>query len=205
MTWAIWLSFAAISAVNIVTPGPANLNTLRRAVQLGGRRVLPTILGNALGLALGGALCAAGIASFVLGSALLWPLFRGVGVVYLAWLGLRLMSRSETLLLDEAGAAAVSGATLFREAVLLAATNPKALLFYMALFPQVLEEGRGVAGQAGLLILTYCALSILSLGSYAALAGLLRKRIMTQARYDGFRRVSGVVLIGFALAMWLEP
>ncbi len=51
MVWAVWLSFATISAANIVTPGPANLNTLRRALQLGFLPVLPTIFGNALGLA----------------------------------------------------------------------------------------------------------------------------------------------------------
>ena len=49
MNWAVWVSFAAVSAVNIVTPGPANLNTVRRAMQLGIAQVAPTILGNALG------------------------------------------------------------------------------------------------------------------------------------------------------------
>lgn len=85
MNWALWASFAAISAVNIVTPGPANLNTVRRAMQLGMYHVAPTIYGNALGLALGGAICAAGITSFVMSSDLLWSFFQWVGVAYLAW------------------------------------------------------------------------------------------------------------------------
>lgn len=198
MNWALWISFATVSAVNIVTPGPANLNTVRRAVQLGGKRVLPTIFGNALGLAVGGAICAAGITSFVMASGFLWSLFRWLGVTYLAWLGLKLIFRKETLSLTAQAEAPVRAKALFSEAFLLAASNPKALLFYMALFPQILDAEHDLAPQAGILILTYCGLSILSLSTYSASAHMLRTRFMTQARYDRFRQVSGVVLLGLA-------
>jgi len=198
MNWALWISFATISAVNIVTPGPANLNTVRRAIQLGMFQVAPTILGNALGLAVGGAICAAGITSFVMASDLLWSLFQWVGVGYLAWLGLKLLIRKETLSLNSQTDATVSARALFFEAFLLAATNPKALLFYMALFPQILNPEQGLASQASILILTYCGLSILSLTTYSTLAHIFRSRFMTQVRYDRFRQISGIILIGFA-------
>lgn len=181
MNWALWASFAAISAVNIVTPGPANLNTVRRAMQLGMYHVAPTIYGNALGLALGGAICAAGITSFVMSSDLLWSFFQWVGVAYLAWLGVKLLIRKEALFLHSQTDAAISARALFFEAFLLAATNPKALLFYMALFPQILDSERGLALQASILILTYCGLSILSLTTYSTLAHIFRSRLMTQA------------------------
>ncbi|WP_029058624.1 LysE family translocator [Stappia stellulata] len=198
MNWMLWASFAAVSVVNIVTPGPANLNTVRRAVQLGGKRVIPTIFGNALGLAVGGAVCAAGIASFVLASDMLWTLFRWVGVAYLAWLGFRLLTKADALGLDEALHGSVGAKTLFLEAFLLAATNPKALLFYMALFPQALDPQLDLVPQASILILTYCALSVASLSIYSALAHMLRSRFMSQTRYNRFRQFSGVLLLGFA-------
>ncbi|UWQ35610.1 LysE family translocator (plasmid) [Leisingera sp. M527] len=204
MNWAVWISFAAISAVNIVTPGPANLNTVRRAMQLGMNQVAPTIFGNALGLALGGAVCAAGITSFVMASGLLWVLFQWVGIAYLAWLGANLLIRNETLSLTSKTDAVVPARALFSEAFLLAATNPKALLFYMALFPQVLDLEQGLAAQAGILILTYCGLSILSLSTYSTLAHIFRKRLMTPTRYDRFRQISGVILIGFAVKLFLN-
>ncbi len=204
MNCALWVSFATISAVNIVTPGPANLNTVRRAIQLGMFQVAPTIFGNALGLAIGGAICAAGIASFVMTSDLLWSLFQWVGVAYLAWLGVKLLIRKETLSLNSQTDAAFPARALFFEALLLAVTNPKALLFYMALFPQVLDPERGLASQASILILTYCALSILSLTTYSTLAHVLRSRFMTQVRYDRFRQVSGVILMGLAAKLLMN-
>jgi threonine/homoserine/homoserine lactone efflux protein len=204
MNLALWISFATVSAVNIVTPGPANLNTLRRAVQLGGKQVLPTIFGNALGLAVGGMICAAGIASFVMGSGVLWALFQGLGVAYLGWLGIRLLLKTEQLSLDQTTHAKISAQTLFSEAFFLAATNPKALLFYMALFPQVLDQQHSLLPQAGVLVLTYCGLSILSLSTYAVLADLLRRHFFTQARYTRFRQISGLVLMGFAIKLSVD-
>lgn len=203
MTWAIWLSYATISAANIVTPGPANLNTLRRALQLGFLPVLPTIFGNALGLAVGGILCAGGVAMFVVTSAALWMTFQWLGVIYLSGLGLKLIVKREQVAVGSGMIQRVQPWLLFHEAFFLAVTNPKALLFYLALFPQVLDPSRSLWPQSTLLVLTYCALSILSLGTYALLAEKVRERFLTQVRYDVFRVCSGVVLIGFALKLAL--
>lgn len=204
MSWTIWLSYATISAANIVTPGPANLNTLRRALQLGFVPVLPTIVGNALGLAVGGILCAGGVAAFVVTSDILWTLFRWLGVVYLGGLGLKLIIRREPLVLSNTLVQRIPSELLFREAFLLAVTNPKALLFYLALFPQVLDPDRAVWSQSIVLISTYCGLSILSLSTYALLAEQVRERFLTQARYDVFRVCSGLVLLGFALMLAIQ-
>lgn len=201
MAWAIWISFATVSAANIVTPGPANLNTLRRALQLGFAPVLPTIFGNALGLAVGGALCAAGVATFVVGSDTLWVLFRSFGLVYLGSLGLKLIFKREVISFGDPSVSLVPAHHLFKEAFLLAVTNPKALLFYLALFPQMLDPEKMLWTQSVLLVITYCGLSILSLSTYAATANYVRDRFLTQARYDVFRMVSGMILIAFAVLL----
>lgn len=203
MAWAIWLSYATISAANIVTPGPANLNTLRRALQLGFRPVLPTIFGNALGLAVGGILCAGGVAAFVVKSGALWTVFQWLGIAYLGGLGLKLIIKRDYIALGSGLIRRVPPWLLFREAFLLAVTNPKALLFYLALFPQILDPSRPLWSQSTMLVLTYCGLSILSLSTYALLAVKVRGRFLTQARYDVFRVCSGLVLIGFAMKLAL--
>lgn len=201
MTWTIWLSFATISAANIVTPGPANLNTLRRALQLGFAPVLPTIFGNALGLAVGGAFCAAGVATFVVGSDTLWVLFRILGVGYLGFLGLKLIFKRELISFGTTSVSSFPAHHLFREAFFLAVTNPKALLFYLALFPQVLDPEGTLWTQSFFLVITYCGLSILSLSTYAATASYIRDRFLTQARYDVFRIVSGLTLLAFSVLL----
>ena len=201
MAWAIWLSYATISAANIATPGPANLNTLRRALQLGFVPVLPTIFGNALGLAVGGFLCAGGVATFVVTSEILWVMFRWLGVAYLGGLGLKLMIKCEPIALGKGVVQFVPPRLLFSEAFLLAVTNPKALWFFLALFPQVLDPTRSLWPQSTMLVLTYCGLSVLSLSTYALLADKVRERFLTQTRYDAYRICSGLVLLGFAVML----
>ncbi|WP_343561933.1 LysE family translocator [Kiloniella sp. b19] len=201
MTWVVWSSFVIICTANIITPGPAILNTVRRAIQLGFQRVLPTIFGNALGLFTAGLLCAGGVASFVMTSEFLWNLFRWLGIAYLGWLGLKLIFRTERIETNAEPAVDIPGRVLFAEAFLLAVTNPKAILFYVALFPQVLNPQDAVLPQALVLVLTYCGISILSLSSYSALATALRSRFITQERYRLFRIVSGVTLLGLTLRL----
>mgnify|MGYP001428869437 FL=1 len=198
MDFYVWFSFVLIAAANIMTPGPAILNTVRRAAQLGLRRVLPTILGNTLGLSVAGAFCAGGVATFVLASDLLWMLFRWLGVAYLAWLGLKLIITHDEIELDNSTLVNVRTSKLFTEAFLLAVTNPKAILFFVALFPQMMDPNRAILPQAVILITTFCVISIASLSTYSTLASFLRNRFITQASYRKFRIISGAVLIGFA-------
>lgn len=200
MSFEAWLAFTLISAANIITLGPAILNTIRRAAQLGFKQCLPTIAANAAGLAVAGFACAFGVAAFVLASEWLWFLFRWAGVLYLAYLGLRLIFVRETLDLGQSASAppSVSTRTLFLEAFTLAVSNPKAVLFYVAIFPQVIQPDAPAGPQALVLVSTYCAISLASLTTYAALAGVLRARLLTQSRYRGFRILSGMLLLGFA-------
>jgi threonine/homoserine/homoserine lactone efflux protein len=200
MDFLVWASFAMISAANIVTPGPAILNTIRRATQLGVKGTLPTILGNALGLVVAGSFCAGGVAAFVLASEILWTLFRWLGVAYLAWLGIKLIWMKEELDLNEDGSERpqIPNKVLFFEAFTLAATNPKAILFFVAIFPQVMDASRPIWLQSTIMIATFCTISIASLLSYSGIAAFLRSRFLTQTRYRVFRVTSGFLLLAFA-------
>ncbi|MCV6575923.1 MAG: LysE family translocator [Cohaesibacter sp.] len=200
MDFLVWASFAMISAANIVTPGPAILNTIRRATQLGVKGTLPTIMGNTLGLVVAGSFCAGGVAAFVLASEFLWTLFRWLGVAYLAYLGLKLIwIREELDLSDKDGTQPhVPAHVLFVEAFTLAATNPKAILFFVAIFPQIMDASRPIWLQSTIMIATFCSISVASLLGYSSIAAFLRSRFLTQSRYRIFRVTSGFLLLTFA-------
>lgn len=97
MSIEAWLAFTLISVANIVTPGPAILDTIRRAAQLGFKRCIPTGVANAAGLAVAGFACAFGVATFILASEWLWFIFRWAGVLCLVYLGLRLIAKRSIL------------------------------------------------------------------------------------------------------------
>ena len=148
-----------------------------------------------------GTACALGLSALLLASDLIWDLLEKAGQLYLIWLGSKLFWTPERLVL--APAVQQHGTrpqTLFQEAFLLAVINPKALLFFVALFPQSVDPNESFTLQITFLILTYCGLSICSLNTYAALATGLRSGV-TQTRYTYFRKLSGLALVCFALTL----
>ncbi|MEX3010460.1 LysE family translocator [Hoeflea sp. TYP-13] len=198
MDWSDWSAFALISMVTIVTPGPGNMNTTRRAAQLGLLRVFPGILGNTLGLGLVGTICAAGLVTFVLQSGLLWNMLHWLAAGYLAWLGLRFILKNEAIEPTGNLTPGVSGKFLFGEAFLLAFSNPKAILYFTALLPQFVNPARLLAPQMAIMLLTCCAISVASQTVYSTLASLLRTHLHTPNRFFVFRAVSGFILLAFA-------
>jgi threonine/homoserine/homoserine lactone efflux protein len=90
---------------------------------------------------------------------------------------------------------------LFLQGLGVAVTNPKAILFFTALFPQFLTPGAPLLPQTVLLTATFTALALVSHAFYVGLFRSLR-RFLTEARHLRlFNRISGglFVLLGLSL------
>lgn len=117
---------------------------------------------------------------------------------------LRLHLVHETIQFDKQLPLILSSPEMLAEAFTLAVSNSKAVLCFVTVFAQVIQADVPKIEQAFFLVLTYCAISIASLSTYARLAAILHERLMTHARYRGFRIVSGSVLLGFAAELARE-
>jgi threonine/homoserine/homoserine lactone efflux protein len=94
-----------------------------------------------------------------------------------------------------------SAGRLFLQGLGVAVTNPKAILFFTALFPQFLTPGESLALQTVLLTATFTALALVSHAFYVGLFRSLR-RFLTEPRHLRlFNRISGglFVLLGLSL------
>lgn len=133
--------------------------------------VLGVMLLSALGL---GALLAASEVAFTFA--------KVVGAAYLIWLGVKTFF-SPAAVLEAPGSASVATAraplaSFYRRGFLVGASNPKALLFFAAFFPQFLNPGDAFAPQFAALALTFMAFELTVLTGCALgvsrLAPLLR-------------------------------
>lgn len=91
----------------------------------------------------------------------------------------------------------VSRYKLLGEAYIVGVTNPKAVIFYMALFPQFIAFEHSFAKQFVLLTLTFAFLSFVALSMYAIAANILMKEKVSKA----FNRATGGIFIGFGLSL----
>ena len=118
---------------------------------------------------------------------------------YLVYLGIR-QWRSAPLSLDAQVASAHQPHTpgrLFLQGMGVAVTNPKAILFFTALFPQFLTPGGSLLWQTVLLTVTFTTLALVSHAFYVGLFRTL-KRFLTEARHMRlFNRISGGLFVLF--------
>ena len=125
-----------------------------------------------------------------------------VGAGYLVYLGIK-QWRSTPLRLDASASTnqPTTPGRLFLQGLGVAVTNPKAILFFTALFPQFLAPGESLVLQTVLLTATFTALALLSHAVYVGLFRTLR-RFLTEAKHLRlFNRISGglFVLLGLSL------
>lgn len=177
MTLSTYLLYLAAVALLILTPGPTMLMCMTNAVNHGPRRAMTSVAGAVtavLGVML---LSAMGVGALLAASETAFTVVKLAGAAYLIFLGIKTF-RSEAPAVRLDRAAAPSQRSFYLQGFLVGASNPKAVLFFAAFFPQFLNPAAPIAPQFALLALTFVAFEFTVLTacalSVARLVPLLR-------------------------------
>lgn len=181
MSYESWILFASIAFMATITPGPAILLVTTHSVTFGTRCSIATMLGNVSGLFIMSLLSVMGLSAVILHSAPIFLLVKTAGAVYLIYLGLRLWRHGFGLeALRSACREEVRSrprfTKLYVNGLFVALTNPKAIAFTTALFPQFILPEQPIALQFGILIATFMFLSFACLFVYAFMAAETKSR-----------------------------
>lgn len=198
MTLSTWLLYSAAVFVLTVTPGPSVLMCVSTSVKLGVRPALLASLGSTtaiVGLML---LSALGLGTALAASEVLFTAIKWLGAAYLAYLGVTALLSSATDIAVSGAVQASSGSRLFGQGFLVGASNPKALLFFGALFPQFLDPGTPQAPQFLVLGATFIMFELGWLTIYALSASRARHWLQHPRRARLFNSATGVVFLGAA-------
>jgi threonine/homoserine/homoserine lactone efflux protein len=203
MPFSTWLLFCGVALLTCFSPGPGVLLAISNAMAVGARHTVFSSLGNAAGLFIVSGAATAGMGALLAVSASAFLAVKVVGAVYLVYLGIK-QWRSAPMRLDASAANPHQPHTagkLFLQGLGVAVTNPKAILFFTALFPQFLTPGSSLLGQTVLLTATFTALALLSHACYVGLFRSLRRFLADARHMRLFNRISGglFVLLGLSL------
>lgn len=202
MAFDTWLLYLLTSIGLSLSPGPNGLLALTHGALHGQRRTLWTIAGGALGFTTVIALSLFGIGALLRASLGALTVMQWLGGAYLVWLGVQVW-RSPPIALNLAAAApAVSGGTLFRQGLLSALTNPKALLFFAAFLPQFIDPARPLALQFVLMAGTFAATEIATELVIAGAAHRIRPWLQRSGRR--FNRACGAIFVAIGAALPLR-
>ncbi|MFB4195737.1 LysE family translocator [Streptomyces carpaticus] len=156
------LAFAATSFLLIVVPGPSVLFVIGRALALGRRAALTTVVGNTLGAYTLIVAVAFGVGAVVERSVLVFTVLKLVGAAYLVFLGVKAWRERASLQAAITGTGvAQGGSRTVWEGFAVGVTNPKTIVFFAAVLPQFVDRGQGqVAVQMLLLGLVFNIIAV---------------------------------------------
>jgi homoserine/homoserine lactone efflux protein len=196
MNWHTYLIFLVTTAVVCLTPGPAALLIVAQGMSNGYRRSYWAIAGIALANAIYFALSATGIAALIVASSALFTLIKWIGVAYLFYLGISaVLSKASALTVTHDAAHAVDGMRAFWQAVVVELSNPKALLYFVALLPQFVDPAQPVGLQMLVFGATCVALDTAAYSLYAWLGSKTQRFTANRRFVKASNRASGGLLM----------
>ena len=186
------------------TPGPAVLYTVTTAINYGWEKALFAASGNIFGLLCLGTVAITGLVTLLDLSVLLYNVVKYVGAAYLVFMGIRLLRNKHVAALwSEAPSvpADICSRKVFFQAMAVAMSNPKAVVFLTALLPQFVDVERALFSQFIQLISVLMFFSFVFLMGYALLIHRLKGWLMKPESGTLFNRISGSIFIGFGLLL----
>lgn len=196
MTLSTWLVYVAAVLVLTVTPGPSVLMCISTSVQHGPRRALIAALGSTSAIACIMLLSMLGLGTVLASSETLFTALKWVGVGYLAYLGFTsLLSKTPNIAVPNTASSQLSAWTLYSRGAVVGASNPKALLFFGALFPQFIEPSMPQAWQFLILGVTFVFFELFWLSIYSITAASARHWLQKPRRATFFNRITGAVFL----------
>ncbi len=198
-----WIAFVLASILFIQVPGPSLLFTIGRALTVGRRDALLSVVGNALGVTVQVFLIAVGLDAVVSASSSAYTAVKVVGAVYVIWLGVQAI-RHRADARSALGSPVTGGrGRALRTGFVVGLTNPKTIVFFVAFLPQFVNAGAGRVGlQMALLgvvfgTLAACSDSVWALGASRARDWFGRK----PDRLDTVGAAGGTMMVMLGAAM----
>jgi threonine/homoserine/homoserine lactone efflux protein len=202
-----YASFLAFAVLLVLVPGPDFAVVTKNTLAGGRRRGVWSAVGVASSNAVQGTAAAAGLGVVIMRSQPIFHAVRWAGIAYLLFLAAQAFRSARAGRYEPVagrdGAPRPQALSGWRQGFLSNITNPKVLVFYLAVLPQFLGRGAPVAVLL-VFALSHALLSLLYL--LGLVAGLHRvRRVLSRRRVRRtLDALTGTVLVGFGARLATE-
>lgn len=199
MTTETWLTFIFASLILTITPGPSIILGMLHSIKYGAKKTSFTALGDITANFIQMILVAAGLGVVIASSEVAFTLIKWFGVITLVYMGIKMLfdrARLELADVDDSQPS-VGVYTFYTKGFLVAAGNPKAIVFFTAFFPQFIDTTQPLLPQMAIMCPTMAILDFTCVMLYALSAkGLMS---VLQDSRDFVNRFGGLALLGAAI------
>ncbi|MDR0217679.1 MAG: LysE family translocator [Enterobacteriaceae bacterium] len=202
--WGEFLGLAVIHFLAVIAPGPDFAVTIRQSVRFGRWAGICTAIGIGAGISIHVIYTLVGISALMHATPWLMVIAKLIGAIYIMWLGIKFIrskpANLDTLAEEEIILTSQSKWKAFWMGFMTNALNPKATLFFLAVFTTVVSSNTPTLIQAfyGAWMCIVNAVWFVFV-SIIFSNELIRNKFMQKGYL--FERVMGIVLIGFAVRL----
>jgi homoserine/homoserine lactone efflux protein len=196
MTLNTWLAFFAASWLISLSPGAGAVSCMAAGIRYGFARAFWNIVGLQLGILFVLTIVAGGMGAIVATSARAFTVVKLIGVLYLVYLGIQ-QWRSPVAAITTAGADTGDGTPrqLVLKGFLVNATNPKGILFMLAVLPQFIDPVRPQLPQYAICGATLFFTDLVVMSGYTAFAARVLKLLRSERQARWLNRSFGGIFI----------
>ncbi|KAI3593891.1 Transporter, LysE family [Cupriavidus sp. U2] len=210
MRWEVWLAYFAACWVIAVSPGSGAVLSMSHGLSYGLKKTSTTILGLQTGLVIILLVAGGGLGALLLASEEAFLVVKTIGAMYLIYLGIQQWrSKVETTPQDGANGqggavrtAVMSRRRRFATGLLTNVTNPKGIIFMVAVLPQFIDPGHPLGVQLAILAATMCFVDLIVMHGYALLASRMQGLFRNARAVRWQNRFFGGVLVAVGTALF---
>jgi len=204
MTLDSWIVYLVLVIIATSTPGPAVVFIMANSTLHGWRKAIFAAIGNVAGLLCLGVISVSGLGTILKTSQIIFDIIKYSGAAYLIYLGFKMIFQKNykfDIIKDKLNINNISSQMLFFKAFGVAISNPKAIIFLTALFPQFINTNKFLIPQFIILITVLALFSFTFLMTYALLAYQAKTWLTKPNRITIINRTGGSIFIGFGVLL----
>ncbi|WP_095011125.1 LysE family translocator [Tsuneonella mangrovi] len=197
-------AFLFVTSATSIVPGPSMLFVMSQSIWRGGKSGAAALAGMQLGYVGWWTLAALGLGTLAAAYPLAFDLLTIAGALYLAWLGVAAIRHSFHAGEEHAEVPAKASRHAFTDGILVAISNPKSLVYMVAVIPPFIDANAPVVPQIALLAVVALAADI-AVGTAYIQAGRRLARFMERAATRRWiDRGTGMVFLAIAATVLAE-
>ena len=186
-----------------IIPGPSMLLALNHGIKYGIKPSVITALGNVAATLVQAILTIVGLSILLLKINIVFTVIKYAGAAYIIYIGISTilhadndfgMSQNET-------AKKKNFIGIFNESFLVTIGNPKAIIFFTALFPQFINRSNETAYTSCILVVLLLMITFICMMAYVVFGQNISKILTSTKRKCMFNRVIGCSFFGIGIGL----
>ncbi|ELY2118361.1 LysE family translocator [Vibrio parahaemolyticus] len=191
-----WIYYTLAILVLTASPGPSSLLCLSKGVSSGFRLALTTALGSLSAITIILTLSFTGLGVVIASSEFVFNIIKWCGAAYLIWLGIQAFrSKQNDFSKSDSAQVSTSHVSAYTSGFIVGSSNPKAIIFFTALFPQFIDSTASLLTQYAIFAGTFVVFELSWLTFYALLGVKTSNWLFEAGRAKLFNRLTGGVFI----------